>query len=137
MLSHIKIHVPRFGNESATQRNDTVGFESSEIARWRLSSLVSADDTLGHVLCDALTSTVEIATTARAEPETPVAALDALGRDALDTPGAGANFLTAFAAQSRALRLIWQMHERGVSPLPADVVAALRQALKAEETVWC
>ena len=135
--SHTMIRVNRFRHESGTPGSFTVGFESTEIARWRLSSLVSTDDTLGHMICDALSGSVDIADMARSGPETPITALDELGRDALDTPGIGANFLTAFAAQNRAVHLIWEMHQRGAHPLPADVAAALQQAIRAANAVWC
>ncbi len=111
-----------------------MGFESTEIARWRLSSLVSTDDTLGHMICDALSGTADVTTPGA---ETPITALDELGRNALEAPGIGANFLTAFAAQDRAVRLIWELHLRGAHPLPADVAAALQQAIRAADAVWC
>jgi len=133
--SHTKIRVNRFRHESETLGSSTVGFESTEIARWRLSSLVSSDDTLGHMISDALTAT-DSPRMARSGPETPLAVLDELGKGALDTPGIGANFLMAFAAQNRAVQLLWEMHERGSYPLPADVAAALQQAIRATNAVW-
>lgn len=113
-----------------------MGFESSEMARWRLASLVSADDTLGHLVCDALSEPADVKPADVPEPRTPLSALDILGRDALDTPGIGANFLAAYAAQTRAIRLVWELQQRGGAALPADVVAALRQAMRAAESVW-
>lgn len=100
-----------------------MGFESSEMARWRLASVVTADESV----CDALVPSAPA----------PFDALDRLGRDLLDAPGAAAGLLTAFGASTRALQLVWELHARGGIALPADVVAALRQALRSVDTMWC
>lgn len=101
-----------------------MGFESSEVARWRLSSIVSVDESV----CDALASTTAVA---------PFDALDTLGRDLLHAPRAAAGLLTAFGASTRALQLVWELHTRGGVALPADVVAAMRQALRSVDGMWC
>jgi hypothetical protein len=51
--------------------------------------------------------------------------LEILMRQALDVPGAATALLEAFAAQSRALRLVQEAEARGAASLPAD----LRQKL--------
>ncbi|HYW51436.1 MAG TPA: hypothetical protein VE861_12570 [Gemmatimonadaceae bacterium] len=53
--------------------------------------------------------------------------LETLLRQALDVPGAAAALLEAFAAQSRALRLVQEADARGAASLPAE----LRQRLAA------
>lgn len=119
-----KIDLRRFGNRSGAHGSSAVGFESTEVARWRLSSLAVADRTV----CEAL---------APLDAEVPNDALDALGQDLLRSPGAAAGLLTAFGASTRALQLVWEMHARGAVALPADVVAALHQALKSVDGMWC
>jgi hypothetical protein len=51
--------------------------------------------------------------------------LDQLMREALAVPGAAEALLEAFAAQSRALRLVQEAEARGAATLPVD----LRQRL--------
>ena len=53
--------------------------------------------------------------------------LEVLMRQALEVPGAAAALLDAFAAQSRALRLVQEAHARGAATLPTE----LRQGLEA------
>ena len=53
--------------------------------------------------------------------------LELLMRQALEVPGAAAALLDAFAAQSRALRLVQEAHARGAASLPTE----LRQGLEA------
>ncbi len=47
--------------------------------------------------------------------------LEILMRQALDVPGAAAALLEAFAAQSRALRLVQEADARGAASLPAEL----------------
>ncbi len=53
--------------------------------------------------------------------------LELLMRQALEVPGAAAALLDAFAAQSRALRLVQEADARGAASLPTE----LRQRLDA------
>ncbi len=53
--------------------------------------------------------------------------LELLMRQALEVPGAAAALLDAFAAQSRALRLVQEAEARGAASLPTE----LRQRLAA------
>jgi hypothetical protein len=56
-------------------------------------------------------------------------ALDALVREALEVPGAGAALLAAFAAQARALRLVLEAEALGAAALPPAVREDLRGAV--------
>ena len=47
--------------------------------------------------------------------------LEVLMRQALEVPGAAAALLEAFAAQSRALRLVQEADARGAASLPAEL----------------
>ena len=47
--------------------------------------------------------------------------LELLMRQALEVPGAATALLEAFAAQSRALRLVQEAEARGAASLPADL----------------
>ena len=47
--------------------------------------------------------------------------LEMLMRQALDMPGAATALLEAFAAQSRALRLVQEADARGAASLPAEL----------------
>lgn len=47
--------------------------------------------------------------------------LEMLMRQALDVPGAAAALLEAFAAQSRALRLVQEADARGAASLPDEL----------------
>ena len=47
--------------------------------------------------------------------------LEVLMRQALDVPGAATALLEAFAAQSRALRLVQEADARGAASLPSDL----------------
>lgn len=53
--------------------------------------------------------------------------LEVLMRQALEVPGAAAALLDAFAAQSRALRMVQEADARGATSLPME----LRQGLEA------
>lgn len=57
------------------------------------------------------------------------AGLDALVREAMAVPGAGAALLHAFAAQSRALQLVLEAEALGATALPADVRTRLEGAV--------
>ncbi len=47
--------------------------------------------------------------------------LELLMRQALDVPGAAAALLEAYAAQSRALRMVQEAEARGAASLPTEV----------------
>lgn len=47
--------------------------------------------------------------------------LETLMRQALEVPGAATALLEAFAAQSRALRLVQEADERGAASLPSEL----------------
>jgi hypothetical protein len=47
--------------------------------------------------------------------------LEVLMRQALEVPGAAAALLEAFAAQSRALRMVQEADARGATRLPSDL----------------
>jgi hypothetical protein len=47
--------------------------------------------------------------------------LEVLMRQALEVPGAAAALLEAFAAQSRALRMVQEADARGAASLPAEL----------------
>lgn len=69
----------------------------------------------------------------RAQADHGVAAhLDQLAHDIVQTPGAGGALLVAFAAQARALSLVVEAARRssGASTLPAEVLAAVQNALR-------
>lgn len=60
---------------------------------------------------------VLLRTSVSADPLT----LEVLMRQALEVPGAAAALLEAFAAQSRALRLVQEADARGAASLPAEL----------------
>ena len=61
--------------------------------------------------------------------------LESLMRQALEVPGAATALLEAFAAQSRALRLVQEADARGAASLPAEL--RHRLAAVAERTpLW-
>lgn len=53
--------------------------------------------------------------------ETTDLTLELLMRQALEVPGAATALLEAFAAQSRALRLVQEADERGAASLPSEL----------------
>jgi hypothetical protein len=54
--------------------------------------------------------------------------LERLMRRALASDEAGRQFLSAFERQSRALKIVWEAHQRGAALLPEPVAAAVEQA---------
>lgn len=94
-----------------------MGYEAAETTARRLR-LRATDDVR---LQDALRSL--------APAWDPNAALDTLARDVLVAPGAAGELLTSFAAQSRALRLVWEVVQRGAGELPADVWSVVESAV--------
>lgn len=61
--------------------------------------------------------------------------LELLMRQALEVPGAAAALLDAFAAQSRALRLVQEADARGAASLPTEVRQRL-DAAAARVPAW-
>lgn len=131
-----------------------MGFESAHAARRRLAMVAMTNDHVHDALAPAgfpgLTlerntegngstkehsrSPMERSLTERAETERGVAAhLDQLAQDIVATPGAGGALLVAFAAQARALSLVVEAARRsqGAAGLPAEVMAAVQNALRA------
>ena len=101
-----------------------MGFESSEMARKRLGSWVTSDDAVWRALVPD------------APPPPPARQLDTLVREVLTVDGAAGALYLALAAQTRALRLVWEAERRGVGALPADVVAAVRSAITQAPHGW-
>ena len=101
-----------------------MGYESSEMARWRLGAWVVQDAVVWQTLAPAPV------------PAPGQAELETLMRTVLAEPGAAGALLAAFAAQARALNLVWEAERRGVGTLPADVVAAVRSAVEQASTGW-
>lgn len=56
--------------------------------------------------------------------------LDALMRQAFEVPGAASALLEAFAAQSRALRLVQEADARGAASLPGELRDRLAAAVE-------
>jgi hypothetical protein len=61
--------------------------------------------------------------------------LDMLMRQALEVPGAATALLEAFAAQSRALRLVQEADARGAASLPSELRHRLA-AVAARTPTW-
>jgi hypothetical protein len=61
--------------------------------------------------------------------------LEVLMRQALEVPGAASALLEAFAAQSRALRLVQEADARGAASLPSELRHRL-EAVAARTPVW-
>jgi hypothetical protein len=61
--------------------------------------------------------------------------LDVLMRQALEVPGAASALLEAFAAQTRALRLVQEADARGAASLPTELRHRL-EAVAARTPVW-
>ncbi len=105
-----------------------MGYESPFAAQRRLAdAFVTRSDCFGHELMPPAptVSDVEVPIAVSLEGE-----LDRLAGDILETPGAGAALLAAFAAQSRALSLVAEASARAPhAPLPREVIARVRQAL--------
>lgn len=115
-----------------------MGFESSYAARRRLA-LVAESNPFVH---DAVHEGLEAANrdgsvrgnAAKFSGQREIAVhLDELAHEIMETPGAGGALLLAFAAQARALSLVMEAARRthGAAALPAEVMAAVQNALRA------
>jgi len=72
-------------------------------------------DAVGMMVSEAVVASVDV--DVRASDLT----LDLLMKQALEVPGAASALLEAFAAQSRALRMIQEADARGAASLPAEL----------------
>lgn len=123
-----------------------MGFESANVARRRLAVMASHDERIQEAIAPGHTTASEpgsnhgtTATRRREEIATEPfineqfalsSELDVLAHEIAATPGAGGALLASYAAQVRALNLVAQAAERAPgSPLPPDVLAAVRRAL--------
>lgn len=71
----------------------------------------------------------------RASLDTADLTLEMLMRQALEVPGAATALLEAFAAQSRALRMVQEADARGAAQLPSDLRNRLA-AVAARTPTW-
>jgi hypothetical protein len=114
-----------------------VGFESSDVARRRLTAMAMSDRRVQEALVTAGSEAIwggpSIALGAPDHPEIGgalVGSLEVLAQDIADTPGAGGALLAAFAEQVRVLRLVAEATRRAPGePLPATVLAAVHGAI--------
>lgn len=67
-----------------------------------------------------------------AESSAPDESLRGLAQSLLSQDDAGAQLLTAFDRQRRALRLVWEAHARGAVRLPESVAATVERACETE-----
>lgn len=105
-----------------------MGFEPVQVARRRLA-LVAAQRLDVQVALDG-DAPNGAAPNGVALPRAPLAPLEELAREILDTPGAGSALLAAYASQARALALVLEVvHRSEHPPLPLSVVHAVRQAM--------
>jgi hypothetical protein len=84
------------------------------------------------VVTNRLSSAAEADLQARANGDL---SLEVLMRQALEVPGAASALLEAFAAQSRALRLVQEADARGAAVLPTELRHRL-EAVAARTPVW-
>jgi len=115
-----------------------VGFESAYAARRRLALVAESNEFVHEAVQDGLESTgrstsVRMETAAFEGAQEVAGHLDALAHEIMATPGAGGALLVAFAAQARALSLVMEAARRtqGAATLPAEVMAAVQNALRA------
>lgn len=83
---------------------------------------------LGVQPTEALSRRAEESRVASATPEHADLTLEVLMRQALEVPGAATALLEAFAAQSRALRLVQEAEARGAASLPTELTHRLAAA---------
>lgn len=135
-----------------------MGFESAYAARRRLALVAESNEFVQKAVQDGLAPANRVdgvradgvradavrmdgvrsddlrVESAKAETTRDVAIhLDQLAKDIIATPGAGGALLVAFAAQARALSLVMEAARRtqGAAALPAEVMAAVQNALRA------
>ena len=119
-----------------------MGFESAHAARRRLAIVAMSNEHVHEALGPASFPGFELPRSAtqhqplkfesNAAPGV-VNHLDQLAQDIVATPGAGGALLVAFAAQARALSLVMEaaLRTQGAAGLPAEVMAAVQNALRA------
>jgi len=118
-----------------------VGFESAHAARRRLAMVAMSNEHVQEALGPASFPGLEVPRSAPGQtlkfesnaPPGVVNHLDQLAQDIVATPGAGGALLVAFAAQARALSLVMEaaLRTQGAAGLPAEVMAAVQNALRA------
>ena len=114
-----------------------MGFESAYAARRRLALVAESNEFVHEAVHEG--SELGRVAAVRMESEKFAAAhevaghLDELAHEIMATPGAGGALLVAFAAQARALLLVTEAVRRtqGAAALPAEVMAAVQNALRA------
>ena len=114
-----------------------MGFESAYAARRRLALVAESNEFVHEAVHDGLESTgrspsVRLESGKFGGAHAVAGHLDELAHEILATPGAGGALLAAFAAQARALSLVMEAARRtqGAAGLPAEVVAAVQNALR-------
>ncbi len=116
---------------------DTVGFETSHVARRRLASMAMSNQRVQEALActlpepeDEASSGVAAALAGCDTAHALSVELELLAQDIAATPGAGGALLASFAEQSRVLQLVVQAAQRAPgAPLPMDVLAAVHAAV--------
>lgn len=118
-----------------------MGFESAHAARRRLALVAMSNEHVHEALAPGSiagfevqrTGVQQVAKSDGANQSGVVNHLDKLAQDIMATPGAGGALLVAFAAQARALSLVMEaaLRTQGAAALPAEVMAAVQNALRA------
>ena len=115
-----------------------MGFESAYAARRRLAVVAESNEFVHEAVRDGLESpgwspSVRVESGKFAGAHEVAGHLDELAHAIMATPGAGGALLVAFAAQARALSLVMEAARRtpGAAGLPAEVMAAVQNALRA------
>ncbi len=119
-----------------------MGFESAYAARRRLALVAESNEFVQEAVHHGVPDGSEPGgrnASARVETGKFIGAyevaghLDQLAHEIISTPGAGGALLVAFAAQARALSLVMEAARRtqGAAMLPAEVMAAVQNALRA------
>jgi len=115
---------------------DTLGFETSHVARRRLASMAMSNQRVQEALACTLPEGEAASGVAAALAGCDTAhalsvELELLAQDIAATPGAGGALLASFAEQSRVLQLVVQAAQRAPgAPLPMDVLAAVHAAVR-------
>lgn len=121
-----------------------MGFESAHAARRRLATLAMNNEHVHEALAPSSFGNLELHRIGQSQtkPDTTSSAgivnhLDQLAQDIVATPGAGGALLVAFAAQARALALVMEaaVRTQNSAGLPAEVMAAVQNAMRVPESV--
>ena len=115
-----------------------MGFESAYAARRRLALVAESNEFVHAVVHPGLevsgrNASVRMESEKFERAHEVAGHLDELAHEIMATPGAGGALLVAFAAQARALSLVMEAARRtqGAAALPAEVMAAVQNALRA------